>query len=347
MHFDNTPSRCLSIAAAAAMLTFALSCGARPQSPPRFRAIEIGGDVPGTTGGSAMAINNSGQVSGMIGFERSINPFRWDNGRLTIFDNLTNHPITYPSDMNDSGVIVGMALGGYAPRSPFIIRSNYIEDLGAMLPGAPSDALAINNLGQVLGWYVHPDRTFHGYIYHNGIVRDLPSFPSYGYIFPLDINDFGQVVGTAGFYLPDSSYVLRAVVVSDERLVDLGTLPGHDISYGGAINNLGHVPGFSAAFEGGRTFLWRDGVMIDTGIAAPPLAMNNLDWIVGEFDERAYLYADGAAYNLNDLIVNGSHWILSRANDVNDRGEIVGYGFYKSEPRPFLLLPTGATKHTQ
>src|SRR5215211_6706329 len=126
------------------------------------------------------------------------------------------------------------------------------------------------------------------------VVRDLPSFPSYGYVFPLDINDFGQVVGTAGLYLPDSSYVLRAVVVSDEGLVDLGTLPGHDVSYGGVINDRGYVAGFSADFEGGRTFLWRDGVMIDTGIAAPPLAMNNLDWIVGGIvdvlgSERAFL----------------------------------------------------------
>ena len=76
-----------------------------------------------------------------------------------------------------------------------------------------------------------------------------------------------------------------------------------------------------------------------------PLVINNFGDIVGHssdasFDERrAFLYANGAIHDLNDLIPRHSGWFLFEANGINDRGEIVGTGIYRERRRAFLLKP--------
>ena len=43
--------------------------------------------------------------------------------------------------------------------------------------------------------------------------------------------------------------------------------------------------------------------------------------------------------DLNTLIAPGSGWILTEARDINDRGQIVGYGQTTQGTRAFLLTP--------
>ena len=54
----------------------------------------------------------------------------------------------------------------------------------------------------------------------------------------------------------------------------------------------------------------------------------------------AFLHEDGVFHNLNDLIPRNSGWYLRQANDINDRGQIVGVGILDGETRAFLLTPT-------
>ena len=78
-----------------------------------------------------------------------------------------------------------------------------------------------------------------------------------------------------------------------------------------------------------------------TDLGTPPgfldaraLALNNSGEVVGEaipedFEEEpnhAFLWTEGAMYDLNDLVVEGDELFLTSGEDINDRGMIVGQG---------------------
>jgi hypothetical protein len=56
---------------------------------------------------------------------------------------------------------------------------------------------------------------------------------------------------------------------------------------------------------------------------------------------RAFVYDGSAIYNLQDLVEPTSltGWVLTEANDINDRGQIVGNGYLNGQPRAYLLTP--------
>jgi probable HAF family extracellular repeat protein len=55
--------------------------------------------------------------------------------------------------------------------------------------------------------------------------------------------------------------------------------------------------------------------------------------------EKAVLWEEGEIYNLNDLILPEPSWILQSATDINDHGQIVGYGSHEGKTKAFLLTP--------
>lgn len=53
---------------------------------------------------------------------------------------------------------------------------------------------------------------------------------------------------------------------------------------------------------------------------------------------HAFVY-DGSLRNLNQLLPAGIGWELIEATDINDAGQIVGYGRFQGRIRAFLLTP--------
>ena len=125
------------------------------------------------------------------------------------------------------------------------------------------------------------------------------------------VNDWGVAVGASN---AAPALVLHAAMWKDGNAFDLGTLgqvPCQSTAHG--INSLEQVVGTSQYASDGpwHAFLWEDGVM----------------------------------YDLNDLVLDvlPSWDRLSQANSINDAGQIVGWGFARSEDqvfhRAFLLTP--------
>ena len=59
--------------------------------------------------------------------------------------------------------------------------------------------------------------------------------------------------------------------------------------------------------------------------------------ITGDAYNFAFLYSGGVMTDLNTLIDPASGWGLSRAQAINDSGQIVGTGYHNGEIRAFLL----------
>jgi probable HAF family extracellular repeat protein len=119
------------------------------------------------------------------------------------------------------------------------------------------------------------------------------------------------------------------------------------------INNLGQMVGRSHTDPAGtalHAFLYNAGMMIDLGtfpggVQSTAYAINNVGQVVNEATvptgtHQAFLYEAGALYNLNDLIPASAGWILERGEDINDAGQIVGFGIVGGERHAFLLTPT-------
>ncbi len=55
----------------------------------------------------------------------------------------------------------------------------------------------------------------------------------------------------------------------------------------------------------------------------------------------AVIWRDGRAHELSDLVADlPDGWVLRTAEEINERGQIVGYGTVGGQTRGFLLTPT-------
>jgi probable HAF family extracellular repeat protein len=77
------------------------------------------------------------------------------------------------------------------------------------------------------------------------------------------------------------------------------------------------------------------------GSFGPPRAINDRGQVVGTSGGAAYLYSEGKLVNLNMLLPPESHWKLSDAAGINNKGQIVGMGANpEGHLHAFLLTPT-------
>lgn len=187
-------------------------------------------------------------------------------------------------------------------------------------------------------------------------LQALPPLPGDTVSFALGINDLGEVVGASGTCaetpLAPFPFGPHAVLWQNGTPRDLGSLSpsGSALNVGASINNLGMVVGGSFTPNAIHTYLWTaSGGMKDLGLLGNDLGnlpgagvggINNRGQVVGiscindafcdmgnpTFMGRAYLWQNGTMMDLNSLVTGGSPLYLLFACEINDLGEIVGYG---------------------
>jgi probable HAF family extracellular repeat protein len=215
--------------------------------------------------GRALAINERGQVVGTSTLGPPPSPFHaylFQDGAIKDLGTLPGDLQSIARDINDRGQIVGVSeLPGAITVRAVLWQDGAIVDLGT---GDGSEAIAINNRGQIIGTSTTADGSQRAFLWQDGVMTNLGTLGG-NEIVPLKINKRGQVVG----FSTNAAGNRRAFLWEDGIMRDLGTLGGN-VSIAHDINNHGQVIGQSTTVAGdGRPFLWQDGVMTDLSPETP------------------------------------------------------------------------------
>ena len=276
--------------------------------------------------------------------------------------------------INDGGTVVGghMYVGGYtkaiqwASRTAPRVRLPHAQDFGI--------ATAVNNKGSIVGeltdrmiynetavmWRGTERRTLWRSADgdpHGRLGADASAEVN-------DVNELDQAVGSIAVPHAESPDAGRwsarhqAMFWDGNEAVQL--LSPHadwQDTRASALNDSGVIVGMAGRSgpdvpfppAGTRAVSWIDGVMhfLDGSEAVTTSHATDVNaegWIVGGLHDDAILWIDGVALRLDSLIEDGStlgfsHWDLTDASHVNDRGQIVVVGALDGQSQYALLTP--------
>jgi probable HAF family extracellular repeat protein len=320
----------------------------------------------GTLGGTesfAYALNGSGQVVGSsrTAGDVSTHSFLYTNGRMTDLFPLNSQSIQTvgPTGINDSGQIAsGLIVDGVYSAALLDSTTGALTLLGS-LGGVTSFgfngvATSVNNLGDAVGYSYIDAVDRHAFLYSNGAITDIDSFGGYSVAFA--INDEGVIVGLAS---PTNNGTATAFVYRHGVTTSIFPLGTESDARG--VNNRGQVVGefLTADQTAFHSFLYSDGVITDLGSANSPesiaFAINDQQQVAEtifvpfesscsgvpcvQYAPHAFFYESGNTTDLNTLIPSASGWVLSWGMDINNKGQIAGYGVLNDKFRAFLLTP--------
>lgn len=357
------------------------------------------GSLPGGGSSAAIWISANGLVAGLsenggtdplyAGLPE-VHAVLWQQGTITDLGTLPEGGYQSEANaVNSSGQVVGAALntipdpnsmqpgifwlwggdGGIAPPYQYQTRAflwdkqKGMQDLGTLPGGTDSQALLINERGQVMG-YSYTASTQSGACFPLATssflwdkkkgMTDLGGFGGTCTV-AFALNNKGQIVGES-YRTGDKA--APAFLWEDGSLHELRGLGG---IYAGAaaINDQGQAAGYGyLPGNSNSTFhatLWKNLKSItDLGVlgndqCSDATAINAGGQVVGfsissctaeEPTFRAFLWEDGSLLDLNSLIPPASTLYLQLTISINDRGEIAGTGIDGSgNQHAFLLIP--------
>jgi probable HAF family extracellular repeat protein len=169
--------------------------------------------LPGDTVSAATALNNRGQVVGIsgicdqaVGRFSAIHSVLWEHGKPIDIGDLGGVAWNTPMAINPFGDVVGFANasaadgGNLNPRAFLWTRADGIRNLGAVQGDVTSQATGINKWRQVVGQSCDANDNCRGFLWQNGLMRDLNDLaPGYDDVITTanDIDDRGRITGQA------------------------------------------------------------------------------------------------------------------------------------------------------
>lgn len=327
--------------------------------------------VSGCSVSRAQAINDRGSV---IGYSRREDAevesaCLWEGGIAQDLGRISVNAI------NDKGQIVGSRFTAFPQSFSAILCGNSQVRNLFQSNTATSDARDINDAGQVVGYaqtQVTKSKAAAGikrgaFFWERGKRRYLETPQGYRTSQATGINSQGSVIGNVKRQdATDERNNEHAAVWQDGSVELLGEPEGFRSTQAEAVNDLGQIlvrasigaifPESADDFEQ-KSYLWGDGhwqAIEGLGIAH---SLNNHGQVVGwvgmepstttganeHGDVHAALWEAGNVVDLNDLVPKASEWILERAIDINNPGQIIGNGLFRGASRAFLLTPTVQT----
>jgi probable HAF family extracellular repeat protein len=202
--------------------------------------------------------------------------------------------------VNGSGRIVGDWVTGEGEYHAFAAGPQGFVDIGT-LGGIESLTFAMNEPGQVTGQAQLASGPRHAFLW-DGKLHDLGSLGG-NFSRGQAINRLGQVAGMSTL-TPSDDDLIHAVVWDGSGMRDLGVLPGLPWVSATGINDAGVVVG-----------------NVYNKLYADPDADPD-EPANAHYDSRAYVFRDGAMWDLNELIPD-LHLRLRTSLGINDAGQIL------------------------
>ena len=295
-----------------------------------YKAVQIN-DSPGIIHLGRMAISESGTIAGSYDISMTtMRGFILADGDLSYFDNPIIGNNFWVMGVNDSRQVL---LYSHQQLRAEVMHDGSEQEIWYR-SGYSIEAWAINNSGVVAGTATVGFSL--GFMWQNGTFTLLndPQGPNF---WPRAIDENNALGGYKQYYYGQSPGAARWVNGVLEEL-----RPGSSYVFG--MNNVGSYVG-----GGEGAFYWRNYQMID--IPTIPgqgysyaLDVNDSDVVVGisyGSPDVAFRWTPGGyAERLIDLIDPSDGWTsLERAYSINNRGQIVGWGYRNGLRRPFLLNP--------
>ncbi len=315
-----------------------VSAGTTWAIPPGYTVTDLGSLGPDYS--IAFGLNDLGQVVGQSWNQSTVaHAFLWTKGTgLSDIGELRDE--NWKLRINNAGQVVGNLLYQGQAYHAVVWESGVVTDIGH-LGGAIAESRDINGSGHVVGFSRTSTGMNHAFLWKDGQMTDLMAgVIASGSAFA--VNDSDHAVGYSYESGPQVAHLWK-----DGASISLGRLPGHTgSSYSEAydINNNGQIVGYSwKSMSSPEPFIWENGViqaLPNAGAGGRAYAINDLGQAVGPSGGVAVLWENNVRYSLNDLIPPDSGWILWEAYDINEGGQIVGYGRNPNgQSRPFLLTP--------
>lgn len=312
--------------------------------------------LPGGRTSYANAINPKGDVVGAAqATSGNMLAVLWRDGKVTDLGTLGG-PNSRAADISPKGEIVGAADSGAGVPRAFVWRNGALSALAELQGGGHSEATSISGKGSVVGRVAPAAGPEYAVLWRDGRGAPVALTPPGVFSHATCIND-----DQAERMLVSASTNKKELQVwlwDNGRSYDLGVLPGFGNMSATKISSAGHVVG--TAEHGGaqrgigghsRAFLWDKDRLVDLGTlpgftASRALSVNSEGQVVGACDviehhprTHAFLWTEGALYDLNDLLPRGSGWELCEGRDINDHGQIVGWGLTNGQRQAFVLSP--------
>ncbi|MBX3744870.1 MAG: hypothetical protein KF833_06125 [Verrucomicrobiae bacterium] len=305
----------------------------------------------------ATALNRQGQVAGYSARDASgtnARPFFY-----TGLDELSRvlepaNPGGGPAralGLNGLGRMVGEAVTSLSETHAFQadpLGSTQLMDLGTIEGSDFSAATAINDRGLIVGYSRLQDGTYRAFQAGTTPIRAIEMPASLSSMWATAVNVAGQIVGHG---TTTGSGATNAFLTLNDVTTVLDLPPGAEHVMATWINDQGVIVGHAifptaprsriVTFDGSRWNILDD--MMGGG-EAQATGINRFGQIIGRAlttngTWRAFLYSDGRANDLNELIPFASGWELTTANAINDQLQIVGAGVTNGATRAILLFP--------
>ena len=199
-------------------------------------------------------------------------------------------------------MVVALSAAG-APATAGSAQWRWVmTDLGT-LGGDYSAAVAVNDLGQVVGTSRTANGERHVFLWANGRMTDLGRIKGEVVLPNVLLNNRGQVVW--------SQYGRNAIMWQHDAVKALGLKAD-------AINDRGQVVGWRRTSGRSQAVMWDNGRIRDLG-TGDAVAINNRGQVIVNSGSKALLWQNAKTSDLGTL---GGEF--SEACAINERGQIIG-----------------------
>jgi probable HAF family extracellular repeat protein len=229
-------------------------------------------------------------------------------------------------DINEAGQVAGRSYNTSNPvYNGFVWSDGSMQSMNVTVTS--NSIPGINDAGQVVG----DGYNNHAFLWTNGSFQDLGTLAGGSNSSASGVNNVGQVVGISDVIISGVTQRHAFLWSQSDGMRDLGSLGGvNTLSSARRINDSGQLVGYYMGTDGRQhAFIWSsESGMKDLGVLANGSLANGINdkgEVVGEsgggFSSFYWSDATGAVY----LDTFGSNRRIY-AYDINDAGQIVGYG---------------------